>query len=383
MSRKNKKKSRIDLELFLEAMGTLSGLVIIYFGLMFVAISVYDVYLPYLLVNYPDIGVFFLSNQDYFFVGASVIYIILSLAMVVNRILKRRQAIQLTYILDELHYIAQGHYDHRISTQHSADMRPIVESINRLVESTTRAMAEERRVEQTKDELITNMSHDIRTPLTSIIGYLGLLNEGQYKSQAELEKYVSIAFKKSLQLQHMVEDLFEYTKVRQVNLKLDIQTVVVPRLMDQIAVEFEMEAQAVGRQIIVDYQPDSFSIEIDSEKLARVFNNLVTNAIKYGRDGHYIRLWARQNNQETQFMVENDGLIIPGDQLENIFQRFYRGNIARSPGTEGSGLGLAIAQSIVELHHGQISVASDAQSTRFIFKIPNHYAFKDEEECHD
>ena len=113
------------------------------------------------------------------------------------RLKRRYRQMQLHHIISELHYIAEGHYEHRIATDFSSDMKKVVDSIHVLVDSTVKAMEEERKIEQSKDELITNVSHDIRTPLTSIIGYLGLIQQGSYKDEEELLKYPHTAYTKA------------------------------------------------------------------------------------------------------------------------------------------------------------------------------------------
>ena len=158
---------------------------------------------------------------------------------------------QLHHIISELHYIAEGHYEHRIATDFSNDMKKVVESIHVLVDSTVQAMEEERRIEQSKDELITNVSHDIRTPLTSIIGYLGLIEQGSYKDEEELLKYTHTAYKKAKQMKVLVEDLFEYTRVRQTTTPLMLSEFDMVQLLEQLAADFEFESKKKNMQIEV------------------------------------------------------------------------------------------------------------------------------------
>ena len=231
-------------------------------------------------------------------------------------------------------------------------------------------MEEERRIEQSKDELITNISHDIRTPLTSIIGYLGLIEEGRYQSDEELLHYTHTAFKKSKQMKNLVDDLFEYTKVRQTNTKLNIISFDLYQLLEQLAVDFELEAGNKNMNLEVLCHPLTFLMEGDTEKLVRVFNNLITNALKYGADGDTIMLTAEQDEQHAIITVKNNGENIPKEALDNIFERFYRVDQSRSQETGGTGLGLAIAHSIISLHHGEISVKSENGWTSFVIILP-------------
>ncbi|MDO4670565.1 MAG: HAMP domain-containing sensor histidine kinase [Aerococcus sp.] len=365
-----KKRWRIFIELAFETIAILAILLIGYFGLLFVFLSVSEHLFPYIVLNYPYYALMYPRFQQYFALGFTLLYGILSLGVLIWRVTHRLRTIQLGYILDELHYISQGHYDYRISDKHLSSMQPIVESINRLVDSTVQAMNEERRIEKSKDELIANMSHDIRTPLTSIIGYIGLIQSGRVSSREEAQKYADVAYNKAIQMQRMVEDLFEYTKVSQVGLTLNLEEVNVLRLLEQLEVEYDIELQEANRTLEIHSNQDPVLVEIDSEKIVRVFSNLITNALKYaGDEGHYIHIDVTQSKQETKFCVANDGAKIPQEQLGLLFQRFYRADPSRT--TKGSGLGLAIAESIVRIHHGKIWAESDEESTRFIFVIPN------------
>ncbi|MDN6626874.1 MAG: cell wall metabolism sensor histidine kinase WalK, partial [Pisciglobus halotolerans] len=291
--------------------------------------------------------------------------------IVINWRLKRRyHQIQLSHIISELHYIAEGNYDHRIFQDYSGDMSRVVESINVLVDSTVNAMNEERRIEQSKDELITNVSHDIRTPLTSIIGYLGLIEEGRYKNKEELQKYSHVAFTKAEQMKMLVDDLFEYTKVRQTSTPLNLTEFDMIQLLEQLVVDFELEAQKNQKKIEITTSLSELHMEADTEKIVRVFNNLISNALKYGKDGYEIRIDVKKTAVEAIVTISNDGSLIPEKALAHLFDRFYRADVSRSQEIKGTGLGLAIAENIISLHDGKIQANSEGKWTRFRIKLP-------------
>ncbi len=286
------------------------------------------------------------------------------------RLKRRYKQMQLRHVISELHYIAEGHYDHRIPFELPEDMNKVVDSINVLVDSTVTAMEEERKIEQSKDELITNVSHDIRTPLTSIIGYLGLIEDQQYQSQEELLKYTHTAYIKAKQMKILVEDLFEYTKVRQHTTPLNLTEFDMLKLLDQLAADFELDAEKKGMTIEVEPGSAAIPMEADAEKLVRVFNNLISNALKYGVGGKKITIEAQKVGKEVIIAVNNDGPIIPEEALNQLFDRFYRVEESRSQETGGTGLGLAIAQSIVTLHGGYIYARSSQELTSFVLHLP-------------
>lgn len=286
------------------------------------------------------------------------------------RLLRRYHLYQLDHIIGELHYIAQGHLEHRIPFRVNGNQQHVITSVNALVDTITQAMQEERASEKSKDELITNVSHDLRTPLTSIIGYLGLIEDHQYQSEEDIVKYSHIAYDKAKQMKNLVEDLFEYTKVQQHGAPVNLMTVDLGQLLEQVGASFELEADKKGIAINVSCEPTPLSITADPEKLGRLFSNLVANALKYGHGASYIHLTAKQLGEKVVITVADDGEKIPAESVKHLFERFYRVESSRNKATGGTGLGLAIVQSIVELHHGSVTARSDNQETAFVVTLP-------------
>lgn len=306
------------------------------------------------------------SWQNWFVVLMAVADIL----VVYWRLIRRYHQMQMWHVIGELHYIADGHLEHRINLRVNRDLQRVIDSVNTLVDSTVRSMDEERKIEKSKDELITNVSHDLRTPLTSIIGYLGLIEDNQYQTREELTKYTHTAYVKAQQMKVLVEDLFEYTKVRQTSTPIAKTTFDMEQMLEQLAASFELEAQKKGMQISVDCRTTPLMMEADTEKLGRVFNNLIANALKYGKGGKQIILEAEKVGQEAIIKVSNDGQQIPSDALSQLFDRFYRVEASRSQETGGTGLGLAITQSIIALHGGYIYADSTPELTSFVIHLP-------------
>ncbi|MFV4953248.1 HAMP domain-containing sensor histidine kinase [Lactobacillus delbrueckii subsp. allosunkii] len=287
------------------------------------------------------------------------------------RLIRRYHQMQLRHIISELHYIANGHFDHRISFSVNNDMQKVIDSINSLVDSTVGAINEEKAIEQSKDELITNVSHDIRTPLTSIIGYLGLLKNGAVTSQEDMLKYINIAYDKTEQMKSLANDLFEYTTLKSTKTKLNVTPINIKGMMEQVAAGFELEAEKKGIAFSVKARPDDLIVNADVEKLVRVYNNLISNALKYAAGASRINLVANLiNHEQVELRVENNGEPIPKDKLKKIFDRFYRVESSRNTKTGGTGLGLSIVQGGVELHGGTIRCESNKDWTSFIILLP-------------
>lgn len=299
-----------------------------------------------------------------------VLLVLIDIGVLWWRLLRRYHLYQLDHIIGELHYIAQGHLEHRIPFRVNGNQQHVITSVNALVDTITQAMQEERASEKSKDELITNVSHDLRTPLTSIIGYLGLIEDHQYQSEEDIVKYSHIAYDKAKQMKNLVEDLFEYTKVQQHGAPVNLMTVDLGQLLEQVGASFELEADKKGIAINVSCEPTPLSITADPEKLGRLFSNLVANALKYGHGASYIHLTAKQLGEKVVITVADDGEKIPAKSVKHLFERFYRVESSRNKATGGTGLGLAIVQSIVELHHGSVTARSDDQETAFVVTLP-------------
>ena len=288
------------------------------------------------------------------------------------RLKRRYHQYQMDHIIAELHYIAQGHLDHRIPFRLKGSEQHVITSVNALVDSAVQSMNDERQIEKSKDELITNVSHDLRTPLTSIIGYLRLIEDKQYHSEEDIVKYSHIAYEKAKQMKTLVDDLFEYTKVQQHGAPVNMMTVDLSQLLEQVSASFELEGQKRGIEVSSATQPTPLLVDADPEKLGRVFSNLVANALKYGNGASYIKIDARQVGASVVIDVANDGVPIPAASLGHLFERFYRVESSRSKDTGGTGLGLAIVKSIVDLHHGEVEVTSTPQVTTFTVILPLH-----------
>ena len=314
----------------------------------------------------------FVGGKD-FWSWQNVVIIIMAIGDLIVlywRLIRRYHQMQLRHVISELHYIANGHFDHRISFVVRTDLQRVIDSINSLVDSTVNSINEERAIEKSKDELITNVSHDIRTPLTSIIGYLGLLKSGAALPE-DTQKYVDIAYTKAEQMKSLANDLLEYTTLKSTNTTLNLSALHIYSMLEQVAAGFELEAEKKGISFEIQARPQDLTIKADPEKLVRVYNNLITNALKYGTGATTIKLVANLvNNQQVELRVENNGAKIPEESLKKIFERFYRVETSRNTKTGGTGLGLSITKSVVDLHHGTITCVSDDNWTSFIIRLP-------------
>ena len=230
-------------------------------------------------------------------------------------------------------------------------------------------MDKERESERTKNELITNVAHDLRTPLTSIIGYLELLSRGMPMEEEMRQKYIDIAYTKAKRLEKLIEDLFGFTKMNCGKIAMHVGRVDIVKLLGQLLEEFYPSFADKGLTYELTSNVPSLEITADGNLLARLFDNLINNAIKYGAEGKKVLVKVEAEEEVVSVSVVNFGYVIPEGELHLIFNKFYRVEQSRSTATGGTGLGLAIVKNIVDMHGGTISVTSDLNGTVFQVKL--------------
>ncbi|WP_082655140.1 sensor histidine kinase [Paenibacillus sp. 32O-W] len=270
-------------------------------------------------------------------------------------------------------HIAEGHFDYQIPVKQNNELGQLAANTNWLVTQLKKSLDDERRAEQTKNELITNVSHDLRTPLTSVLGYLGLIEQDRYRDEIELRHYVQIAYEKSKRLNVLINDLFEYTRMRNDAVPILRDPLNLTEMLGELLVQYHVPLQEAGMTGHLHAVEKVVTVKGDAVKLVRVFENLLANAIAYGRDGKRVDVFLKKEEPYAVVEIVNYGEPIPAVDLPNIFDRFYRGDKSRTSRADsggGSGLGLAIAKEIVEKHGGAIGVASDSTRTAFQVRLP-------------
>lgn len=223
--------------------------------------------------------------------------------------------------------------------------------------------------EQRKNDLVVYLAHDIKTPLTSVIGYLSLLDEAPDMPPEQKSKYVGITLEKAYRLEELINEFFEITRFNLQTIVLNKEKINLLFMLQQMADEFYPMLTPQGKQISVNV-PDGLTLWGDANKLARVFNNILKNGIAYSDENSVIDISAGQQDENIVITFMNQGNPIPQEKIDTIFEKFYRLDSARSTNTGGAGLGLAIAQEIVTAHDGTISVESNSENTIFTVKLP-------------
>lgn len=220
-----------------------------------------------------------------------------------------------------------------------------------------------------KNDLITYLAHDLKTPLTSVIGYLDLLEEASDMPKEQQMKYIHITLEKALRLEKLINEFFEITRYNLQQIVLDKEPLDLSFMLMQLTDEFYPLLSAHGNTIELQAE-DNLSVFGDSVKLARVFNNILKNAISYSYANTPIKVRAGKREKDIIICFMNQGKTIPAEKLNAIFEKFFRMDEARSTNTGGAGLGLAIAKEIVTLHGGTISASSENEMTTFTVTLP-------------
>ncbi len=223
--------------------------------------------------------------------------------------------------------------------------------------------------EQRKNDLVVYLAHDIKTPLTSVIGYLSLLSEASDMPIEQKAKYVDITLEKAYRLEQLINEFFEITRFNLQSIVLDKETIPLPFMLMQLADEFYPLLAPRGQKANVNAE-EGIKVYADPDKLARVFNNILKNAIAYSEENSVIDISALKKDTSIIVSFKNRGKAIPAQKLELIFEKFYRLDSARGTQTGGSGLGLAIAKEIIVAHGGTISAISNEEETVFTVMLP-------------
>ena len=279
----------------------------------------------------------------------------------------------ISHISDAIQNISEGDLNTTIDVIGDDEFSSMAANLNKMAEDIRQLMEKERESERTKNELITNVAHDLRTPLTSIIGYLELL-AGNTRIDPEMQhKYIEIAYGKSKRLEKLIEDLFGFTKLNYGKMSMHVAQLDLVKLLGQLLEEAYPNFAEKNLSYDLQSNVPAKMISADGNLLARLFDNLIGNAIKYGADGKRVLVQIFAGEEVVTVSVTNYGYVIPPDELPLIFNKFYRVERSRSSSTGGTGLGLAIAKEIVDMHGGTIGVTSDLNVTVFTVKLQVHF----------
>ncbi|AXY08944.1 sensor histidine kinase [Bacillus thuringiensis LM1212] len=267
--------------------------------------------------------------------------------------------------------ISNGNFEVHIPISKNDEIGELATNVNRMAKSLKESVENEKKSQEMKNEMISNISHDLRTPVTSLIGYADLLGNKLHANGEECEQYVSILKRKSYELKNQVDDLLEYCQINYREIELHKSVVNMKALMEQIMIDFVPQLDDADMSFCMKGDKE-LHVEMDVALMVRLFENVISNSIMYGKDGRELLIQVSKRNMNVEIEIKNFGQCISDENLPYIFEKFYRGEKSRSTYTGGKGMGLAIASSIAKLHKGDIVVRSNDKETVFTIVLPQY-----------
>ena len=249
------------------------------------------------------------------------------------------------------------------------ELSPLERDLRAIQSSLAAGRAQAKEAEQRRQDLVAFLAHDLKTPLTSVLGYLNLLRDDPGLTAEQRAKYTAIALDKANRLGELIGEFFDITRMDFAALGERGELIQLSLLLEQLSDEFYPAFAEKDLTCRCDIAP-RLTVRGNADKLARVFDNVLRNAVSYSAPGGEVEIWAAEHEGWAEIAIRNQGLEIPEQELTNIFQKFYRLDQARSTRTGGAGLGLAIAREIVERHGGTIRAESDGRRTSFVIRLP-------------
>lgn len=292
--------------------------------------------------------------MDSFFPIRGIFFILL--VVIIFYILTLPKVSYINTICKGLNTIANGNLDFRIKKKGNDELSTISHYINHMANELQQRITKERELEDSKQELITNVAHDIRSPLTSIIGFLDLVKSKEYNSTEEMNSYIDICFKKAETMRKLTNDLFMFTKLNSKGLKFNFTSICFNQIVYQLIDEFEPSFEVKNLKLLDDITSEKILVNIDINMFARALNNLFSNALKYSLSPSDVKISLKKDADNAIFSISNKCETINENDINMLFERFYRVDQARSNPDNSSGLGLSIAKSIIERHDGSITV---------------------------
>ncbi len=303
----------------------------------------------------------FRNHLDLIFIIGTIIIFFIVLRIYLSRLTKYFQ--EINQGMDEL--ISESSEEVSLSPELSA----MEKKINTIKHTLEKQKLDMKLAEQRKNDMVMYLAHDLKTPLASVIGYLNLLRDEEQISEELRQKYLSVSLDKAERLEDLINEFFEIAKFDLSNITLQYSRISLTRLLEMLLYEFQPMLHEKNLNCNLTISED-IMIRCDANKIQRVFDNLLKNAVIYSFEGTDIEITAAEQGENVEITFINHGDTIPEEKLERIFEQFYRLDISRSTGSGGAGLGLAIAKQIVELHDGTIVAKSENEMVEFKVTLP-------------
>ncbi|WP_308002104.1 HAMP domain-containing sensor histidine kinase [uncultured Clostridium sp.] len=302
----------------------------------------------------PDVTSYVTEN---YLLAMNMIYIVVLLGiavfLLVFTLFVNKKVKYIKFLSSEVKVIKDEDFGKTIEVRGQDELAELCSSINNMSLELREKIDNEKKIEQNKNELITNVSHDLRTPLTSILGYVDLLKQNGFEDKEKFVEYISIIDERSKSLNTLINELFEYTKLNSHDIKLNYSTVEIGSLVEQLSGEYSLIFKKEGLELISEIPEEDIFVDIDIQMIVRALENLLINAKKYSVRNSQVLVKLLQESNDIVISVENKVENISQDDLDNLFERFYKVDKARKTG-DSTGLGLSIVKRVVELHKGLV-----------------------------
>ena len=302
----------------------------------------------------PDVTSYVTEN---YLLAMNMIYIVVLLGiavfLLVFTLFVNKKVKYIKFLSSEVKVIKDEDFGKTIEVRGQDELAELCSSINNMSLELREKIDNEKKIEQNKNELITNVSHDLRTPLTSILGYVDLLKQNGFEDKEKFVEYISIIDERSKSLNTLINELFEYTKLNSHDIKLIYSTVEICSLVEQLSGEYSLIFKKEGLELISEIPEEDIFVDIDIQMIVRALENLLINAKKYSVRNSQVLVKLLQESNDIVISVENKVENISQDDLDNLFERFYKVDKARKTG-DSTGLGLSIVKRVVELHKGLV-----------------------------
>jgi signal transduction histidine kinase len=311
----------------------------------------------------------FSSRNDLYLLLITLIYFVtisLAFAFIIATITTRQ--------LQALHLgatrIASGKFGTRVQVQGTDEIADLANAFNRMSTELEQHFARERQLEHARRDLIAAVSHDLRTPLTSIRAMVEAINDGVVHDKETERRYLGLIQSETEHLGRLIEDLFELSRIESGSLELKLSTIPLAELVSETVEVMKIQGQKKGVEVLVKYEGETPALPLDGPRIQRVLVNLIQNAIRHTPAGGRVQVQVGRRNGHVEVTVADSGEGIAPEDRSRVFDQFYRGEKSRSRESGGAGLGLAIAKGIVEAHCGSIQVESNhGKGSRFVVTL--------------
>lgn len=284
-------------------------------------------------------------------------------------IYSNKKSIDIYLVNERLKEINRGNLDDEFVERGSIEIVELIQNITKIKDGYKIAVEETLKNEKMKTELISNVSHDLRTPLTSIINYVNILSENDL-SEDERSEYLLILEQKSKRLKVLIDDLFEMSKINSGKMKINKERIEIISLIHQSIGEYSCLYEDKNIEFNVDCNVDEIYMNSDGKLMSRVFENLVINALKYSLEGTRIYIDIKELKNNVEISIKNIANYKMEFNNNDVLERFVRGDRSRNSKVEGSGLGLAITKSIVDLHNGKVNIIREGDMFKIYIILP-------------